>query len=307
MELSYYTADVFTKERFQGAQIAVFPKADQLDPATMQKIAAEMNLSETVFISSMEAKENGKQYRKRMRVFSPKEELNFAGHPIIAAAYVLSESGEVPVQQNHTLVVLEQNIGPINTYLSHSEDGSKFIQFSLASKAVTDTFVPSNSELAEILSLTDKSHLSDAHYQTKIISTEESYLVVPCDDLQQIQAARIDLKAWARSSAPATNASKILLFSEATFLPEANFHLRLLGPNIAEPDPPVGSALTAFSSYLSSFHSLRHGTYTFAVERGTPNTRLSLLHVEMDKKEQNNLTTRIGGPAVLVSKGSLLI
>ncbi|PCJ15286.1 MAG: hypothetical protein COB04_13470 [Gammaproteobacteria bacterium] len=305
MEYRYYTADVFTDKAFGGAQIAVFPEADKLDSNTMQRIASEINLSETVFLSQCEAP-SSIGLSKRMRVFTPYQELDFAGHPIIAAAYILTKTGQIS-SKDETAITFEQNIGPIKAYVSNTLEGSPFIQYSMTCKASVDSFVPGNQELSEILSLSNSSEISSANFHSKLITTESSYLVIPCDNLESLQNAHFDAKAWARSSAPSTNAGHLLLFSKSTYTSKANFHLRLLGPTIGDEDPPVGSALTAFSSYLASFHSLRQGTYTFAVERGTPDTRLSLLQVEMDNKENQTIVLRIGGPAVLMTQSTLYL
>ncbi|MDD5274416.1 MAG: PhzF family phenazine biosynthesis isomerase, partial [Methylovulum sp.] len=76
----YYIADVFTRQIFNGAQIAVFPYAEALSRQQMQKVASELNLSETVFVK----KHDKRTGRRVMRVFSPQREIDFAGHPIIA-------------------------------------------------------------------------------------------------------------------------------------------------------------------------------------------------------------------------------
>ena len=305
MEYCYYTADVFTNKPFSGAQIAVFPEAASLSSETMQQIASEINLSETVFLSPNE--QNPSDLHRRMRTFTPTQELDFAGHPIIAAAYVLAKTGAIRTNEADTAIILEQNIGPIKAYIMHKNDNALFIQFSLSCAASVDSFVPADQELSEILSFKNAASISSPHYQSKLITTENSYLVIPCNDLEQLQNARFDAKAWGRSSAPSTNAGHLLLFSKSTYSNNADFHLRLLGPNVGDEDPPVGSALTAFSSYLASYQNLRKGTYTFAAERGTPKSRLSLLHVEMDNKNNDTLTLRIGGPAVLMSKSTLYL
>jgi trans-2,3-dihydro-3-hydroxyanthranilate isomerase len=85
MKIDYYIADVFTTQLFNGAPIAVFPNADGLSDTTMKLLARELNLSETVFVFHPE----GSDSKRKMRIFSPKKEIDFAGHPIIATAYVL--------------------------------------------------------------------------------------------------------------------------------------------------------------------------------------------------------------------------
>jgi trans-2,3-dihydro-3-hydroxyanthranilate isomerase len=90
MNYKYYIADVFTNKIFNGAQVAVFPEADGLSDQQMSKIAREINLSETVFLFKPTQTENN----WRMRTFSPYREIDYVGHPIIAAAFILATSGQ---------------------------------------------------------------------------------------------------------------------------------------------------------------------------------------------------------------------
>jgi trans-2,3-dihydro-3-hydroxyanthranilate isomerase len=88
----------------------------------------------------------------------------------------------------------------------------------------------------------------------------------------------------------------------------ANFHARLLGSRIGiHEDPPVGSAMPAFASYLCSFDFMQKGTYTFSVDRGEEKLRRSVLNLEMDHKGKESLTVRIGGEAVLVVEGIMTV
>ena len=105
MQYKYYIADVFTDRPFDGAQIAVFPIADGLDQTKMQLLASELNLSETAFVFSPT---NGSG-KRRIRIFTPHSEINFAGHPIIAVGHVLASIGEVKLEQEYTHLKLEQN------------------------------------------------------------------------------------------------------------------------------------------------------------------------------------------------------
>ncbi len=89
MEYDFYTADVFTNTAFEGAQIAVIPNAKGLGNDLMQKIANEFNLSETIFVFPSDKK----SATRRMKIFSPSGEIDFAGHPIIATAFVLVSIG----------------------------------------------------------------------------------------------------------------------------------------------------------------------------------------------------------------------
>ena len=83
---SYYTADVFSDRIFGGNPLAVFPEASGLTRTQMQKIAAEFNFSETVFVFPPETP----QGTKKVRIFTPSTELPFAGHPTVGTAYILA-------------------------------------------------------------------------------------------------------------------------------------------------------------------------------------------------------------------------
>ena len=128
MPYKYFIADVFTEEPFNGAQIAVFPHADDLDQTQMQLIARELNLSETAFVFSPV---NGAANR-RIRIFTPHAEIDFAGHPVIAVAHVLSTIREIEPENDQTNVVFEQNTGPVEVNITHYPYRSDLIQFRLA-------------------------------------------------------------------------------------------------------------------------------------------------------------------------------
>jgi trans-2,3-dihydro-3-hydroxyanthranilate isomerase len=86
LKLKYYTADVFTDEPFGGNQLAVFPDARGLDGPRMLNIAREFNFSETTFVFPPE----DKKHTRRVRIFTPRAEIPFAGHPTVGTAVIPS-------------------------------------------------------------------------------------------------------------------------------------------------------------------------------------------------------------------------
>ena len=84
---NYYIYDVFSDEPLSGNPLAVVLDADGLDDAAMQRIAGEFNLSETVFVGQAASK----NHTARLRIFTPRTELPFAGHPTVGAAIALAE------------------------------------------------------------------------------------------------------------------------------------------------------------------------------------------------------------------------
>jgi trans-2,3-dihydro-3-hydroxyanthranilate isomerase len=296
----YYIADVFTDQIFNGAQIAVLPKAEGLNAEMMAKIAKELNLSETVFLF-----QKGSESQRRMRIFSPLGEINFAGHPIIAAAYILAISGDIQLSDPLTKLQFEQNIGTIEVNLSSLEGRPGLVQFSRSVDSIIDRFAPTDEEICSFLGL-QLAELDHKKYSPRLVSCGFPYLVVPVWNYESVRKARFNYAAWAQSAAPQTAAQEILLFCPKSSSPAADFNLRLLGPNIGiHADPPVGSAMPAFCCYLCSFEHTQKGTHTFAVERGELSTRRSLINLEMDHKGLENLTIRVGGQAVLFAEGTL--
>ena len=303
MKYNYYIADVFTKQIFSGAQIAVFPNAEGLTNEQMQLIAKELNLTETVFVFHPD-----KQLTcRKLRIFSPQGEIDFAGHPIIAAAYVLAHCGDIQLTAAITPIVFEQNAGPFNINISAEQGQPSFVQFTRKVSSVIDYFTPSDEELSAFLSL-QASELDHKKYATRLVSCGVPYLIVPVWRYESVRKAKFNYSAWSSSNAPQTAAQEILLFSPKTPFADADFNARLLGPRIGmHEDPPVGNAMPAFASYLCSFEFMQKGTYTFAVDRGEENSRRSLLNLEMDHKGEDTLTIRVGGTAVMVVEGVMNI
>ncbi|ATG90314.1 PhzF family phenazine biosynthesis protein [Methylomonas koyamae] len=301
MKFRYYIADVFTRQIFNGAQIAVLPQANGLNAETMAAIARELNLPETVFVFPNLSSANG----RRMRIFSPLGEIQFGGHAIVAAAYVLAECGDIALTDPLTPLLLEQNVGVIEANISSVGGKPTLVQFSRRVSAVVDRFAPRDEELAQFLGL-QIAELDHKKYTPRLVSCGFPYLVVPVWNYESVRKARFNYAAWSQSSAPQTAAQEILLFAPKSPNPEADFTLRLLGPNIGmHEDPPVGSATPAFCSYLCSFEHTRKGTHVFAVERGHHAGRRSLIQLEMDNKQQEYLTIRVGGQAAIFAEGSI--
>jgi trans-2,3-dihydro-3-hydroxyanthranilate isomerase len=303
MNYNYYIADVFTRQIFNGAQIAVFPNADGLSGQQMKLVARELNLTETVFVFHQDADAT----KRQMRIFTPKGEINFAGHPVIAAAFVLASCGDIALSGKYTPVVFEQNAGPVSANITNDNGKPGFIQFTGKVSPIVDYYAPTEAELASFLSIAE-GHIDHKKYNTRLVSCGVPYLIVPVYYYETVRKAKFNFQAWSQSIAPQTAAQEILLFSARTPFQDADFNARLVGPNIGlHDDPPVGNAMPAFAAYLCSFEHMQKGTYTFAVDRGEANNRRSVLNLEMDHKGEDTLTIRVGGEAVMVAEGIMTI
>jgi len=303
MNYTYYIADVFTRQIFNGAQIAVFPNAEGLSDEHMRLLARELNLTETVFVFHSD---NDSSTHK-MRIFSPLGEIDFAGHPIIATAYVLGSCGDIKLTEAVTHLVFEQNVGPIDVNISANQGKPYFVQFSRKISSIVDRFAPTDEELASFLSI-KQSELDHKKYSPRLVSCGVPYLIVPVWSYESVRHAKFNYSAWSQSIAPQTAAQEILLFAPKTPFVDSDFNARLLGPRIGiHEDPPIGSAMPAFASYLCSFEHTRKGTHTFAVDRGDAHMRRSVINLEMDHKGQEQLTLRVGGEAVMFAQGTIFL
>ncbi len=302
MSYQYFIADVFTDTLFSGAQIAVFPSAEALTEEQMQLLARELNFTETVFVSP--GSDNSHWH---MRTFSPLQEKEFVGHPIIATAYVLANAGKIDASRPVSTLTFTQKSGNITVHVYWEDGKVSKTQFDQKVTSLIDRFAPPDEELANFLSLT-VSELDHKKYAPRLISTGFPYLIVPLWNYESVRNARFNYDAWSRSIAPQTAAQEILIFAPSTPDPDSQFNLRLVGPKIGHlEDPPVGSAIPAFTSYLCSFDFTPKGTHAFAVDRGENASRRSLINIEMDNKVDTSLKIRVGGQAVIFSEGHVFM
>lgn len=300
MKYSYYIVDVFTRTAFNGAQLAVFPEAEGLDELQMQLIARELNLTETVFMTN-----SLKQKACKLRIFSPSCEREFSGHANIGASYVIAKCSYIEFDGQQLELTLTQNTGPIKVVITRDKNAEFFIQFSRSAEAVTDRYVPANSQLADMLTLNEK-EIGNARYQTMLVSCDHAYLVVPLKSFESVRNAVFNLKEWSSSVAPISPANEILLFASKSDVAQSNFHGRIVGPQIGvEEDPPIASAMPSFAGYLSAHEHIKQGTYSFTIDRGTLTTRKSVLSVDLVNHPTNENEIRVGGPAVIVAEGTI--
>jgi len=287
----YFIIDVFTKIRFEGAQIAVFPDADGIADAKMQTLARELNLSETVFIcAATDAVSN-----LRLRIFSPLEELDFAGHPLLAAGYVLHHAS----QADTTTLQLQLNDEAVRISIE-SVLGETRIKFSVQSPYRVDEFVPSSKELGEIIHLDEKA-IEQGDMRPMLVSCRGDYLVVPVKSIDAFSAARFNINKWTTSFV-ATLASRICVCCKAAAADAADYRLRLLGRHITEgSDPPVGSAAPAMGVYL--FGAMKAGLYNTVIQRGGGGQRKSLIDIRVEKTTDAITVIHVGGYAVQTGNG----
>lgn len=294
----YYTTDVFTRDRFGGNQLAVFPDARDLDPALMQPIAREFNFSETTFVLPPTDPAN----TRRVRIFTPGGELQFAGHPTVGTAFVLATIGAIPSQGAETRIVLEEGVGPVPVTIRSENGKPGFAQLSVAQLPLVGPPAPPASDLAKCLNLEPDDVLT-GEWGAEGRSCGTPFLMVPVRDRKALAKARPNLDAWDAVLSKYWS-NKVFFFCKEPELQGSHYRARMFAPSIGVPeDPATGSACAGFAGYLADRDKRSDGTLQWRVEQGFEMGRPSLLDIEADKKGGTITGVRVGGNSVLVSKG----
>ena len=303
MRCRFVTADVFTSRPLEGNPLAVFPDARGLSDALMQRIAREFNLSETVFVFPPDEP----QHTRGLRIFTPKSELPFAGHPTVGTAYVLAALGEIPLTGAETRIIFEEGVGPVPV-LIRSEDGRPvFTQLSVAKLPEQGPTPPDAPELAEMLSLPSDDVLSAGEDHPQGFSCGNPFLFIPLRNRDALRRARLRIDVWEEVLLGGW-AREVFLFCREPELAGSHIRARMFAAELGVgEDPATGSAVSALGGYLGQRAPEADGTLSWIVEQGFEMGRPSLLHLEVDKRGGEITGVRVGGNTVLVSEGTVEI
>ncbi|HEX2220361.1 MAG TPA: PhzF family phenazine biosynthesis protein [Gemmatimonadales bacterium] len=299
--MRFFLADVFTDKVFGGNQLAVFPSASGLSTSLMQAIARELNLSETVFVFPPD----DPAHTRRIRIFTPGAELPFAGHPTIGAAFVLAWSGEVPLGNPATRIVLEERVGPVPVSIRGEEGRVSYCELTTAQLPERGPAPPPLDDLAATLSIRPED-IETGDLAPGAASCGVPYCFVPLRDEAALRRARIDLSAWERSLSGSW-APALYPFVRTDGRNGVDFRARMFAPGIGIPeDPATGSAAAALPGYLGPGNA-ESGTLSWVVEQGVEMGRPSRIQVACDLAGGRIRAVRVGGTAVLVAEARLAV
>lgn len=303
MRCRFITADVFTSRPLEGNPLAVFPDARGISDSLMQRIAREMNLSETVFVLPPDDPRN----TRCLRIFTPKAELPFAGHPTVGSAYVLAALGEIPLTGDETPIVFEEKVGPVPVLIRSEEGRPIFTQLSVAKLPEAGPTPPGAAELAEMLSLPADDVLSGGEDHPQGFSCGNPFLFIPLRSRDALRRARLRIDIW-EDVLLGGWASKVYLICREPELSGSHIGARMFSPDLGiGEDPATGAAVSALGGYLGIRAPERDGTLQWVVEQGFEMGRPSLLYLEVDKQGGEITGVRVGGSSVLVSEGTMEI
>lgn len=296
MRLKYHTLDVFTDRVFGGNPLAVFPDAGGVSPETMQSIARELNLSETVFVTGAE----GASFT--VRIFNPVYELPFAGHPTVGTAMLLAMLGRVPPGERVSRLVLHEQVGPVPVEVRMRDGRPVFATFAAPRVPEAGPTPPAPAVIAQLLSIGEADIVDSAHQSAGV-----PFLFVTVRDRGALARARVDVGAWERHLRDAW-APHLYVSTGDAGEEGVSLRARMFAPamGIVE-DPATGGAATALAGLLAARDAGADGTYSWTILQGVEMGRPSRILVEADVRGGRVAQVRVGGSAVRVSEGEMVV
>ena len=267
MDLTYYLLDVFTTVPFLGNPLAVFPDAAGVDSGTMQRIARELNLSETTFIIPQESNDR----RTRVRIFTPGCELQFAGHPTIGTAFVMRTLGIVP--RSSKKFVLRENVGDVAVRVDDGEDPIIW----LTTPPIEKLAEYPRERCAAMVGL--QSDQLVAGVPCELLSAGNAFIYVAVDCPATVDQSRLDMAVFEQIVKDRSTPACVFVFAAT----DTGAYSRMFGPQLGVPeDAATGSATGPLALFMMKHGLAQSGDGTrFVSEQGTQMGRRSLLHVHV--------------------------
>jgi trans-2,3-dihydro-3-hydroxyanthranilate isomerase len=289
MEHRFYTLDVFTTTRFQGNPLAVITDGDGLSNDQMLAIAREMNLSETVFVQ----KPSDDRALARLRIFTTKEELKLAGHPVIGTWFLLAELGVVPAQEGGVHVQQQTGAGVLPVEIRFKDGRPQRVTMT-QKEAAHKTSKIDKKKLAAALGLSPKDF--DPKLEPEFVSTGIFNLMVPLRNRQALSKIQSNIGELARLLGK--NCGLAYCFTVGT---NSSVYSRGMMPWGLYEDAATGSAAGSLGAYLVKHGKLGAG-HTLHITQGAEMGRPSQIEVEVSQSGKK-LTPRVSGAAVKVFEG----
>ncbi|WP_157015748.1 PhzF family phenazine biosynthesis protein [Mesorhizobium xinjiangense] len=300
----YEVYDVFTDKALAGNPLAVVLDAEGLDTHAMQAIAGEFNLSETIFVSPPQMP----AHSASARIFTPRIELPFAGHPTVGAAICLYErDGGERNPSGAAILVLEEKIGAVRCAVSNHAGKPAFAEIDLP-RLPSPIPLSAEPELVAAALGLDARDIDLENHRPSAWTAGVPYVCVPVRGLDAASRAAVNAEMWLEV---APRDGDILpsayVYCRETVDDDTAFHARMFAPHdgILE-DPATGSAAAAFAGAIHAFDAPVDGPNRYWIEQGIEMGRPSRIRLEIDIAQKAMTAARIGGHAVKVAEGVLL-
>jgi trans-2,3-dihydro-3-hydroxyanthranilate isomerase len=297
-ELDYLTMDVFTTRPFGGNQLAIIPDARGLDGETMQSITAEFNYSETTFILPPP---EGSDCIAEVRIFTPTNEIPFAGHPNVGTAWAVAEAGELFGKAAGDSFAFHEKAGRVDCNIRR--EGGRITSASI--KAPQPLSTGKEIEVATVAAAASlpESAIALAHHRPIQASVGLFFAFAELESLDALGDAKPSTSAFAEAD-PKYRVDEdhfcLFLYTRVDDDPR-RLRARMFAPlnNIPE-DPATGSASAALAAYLAQLEGANEAD--FVIDQGVEMGRPSRLELSV-----RGADVRVGGPSVPVMRGKLAL
>jgi trans-2,3-dihydro-3-hydroxyanthranilate isomerase len=283
--------DVFTDKPLAGNQLAVVLDAKDIPVRLMQRIAREMNFSETTFVLPPEKP----THAAKVRIFTPSSELPFAGHPTIGTAWVLADEGLV----KGLAFTLEEGVGPVKVRGVKDQEGR--LMFWMTHPKLSFGEVFPHAQVASAIGVDESDIVHDIPAQ--VVTTGNPCIFVAMRDMAAVDKAVSD-KPLLEKLLKGDRAFGVFLFAAVG---ADRLYSRMVAPDIGE-DPATGSASGPLGAFAVKYGIVAPAPKVLLIsEQGTKMGRQSLVHIELEYGASKDIPVRIevGGSVMPVLSGTL--
>jgi trans-2,3-dihydro-3-hydroxyanthranilate isomerase len=293
MKYTFQIVDVFSSTPFGGNQLAVLPDATGISTEGMQKIAREFNFGETTFVLP----KNDPANTCRVRIFTPRAELDFAGHPSVGTACALVMRQAVRLSEPIRLI-LEENVGPVTVDVAQ-RNGGFHGTLTLSGKIEAPNGAPSPSELATVLSV-EPAEVNQVFFA----GVGVPFCFAQLNSNDAVDRAAINRAAWAATLSRAW--SPHIFFFAGDLRDGGKLYARMWAPALGvEEDPGTGSACAALVGAMASKHDFGGTAYRLSIEQGVSMGRRSEIEAEARRSGGMVISVSVGGATAYIAGGEI--
>jgi PhzF family phenazine biosynthesis protein len=294
-----YQVDSFTKEKFTGNPAGVITNADGLTDCEMQKIARELNNSETAFIFSS----NSNEYDVQVRFFTPTNEVPICGHATIAAHYVRAiKNGFNTVRFYH-----KTGAGILPVDIIKENEDYKIIMTQGKIEFGPSIEGTNKEELLTALNIKDSDLLEN--YEIQIVSTGHSKVMVGIKSIEILNTLQPDYNALSKLS-EVIECNGYYVFTVDSNDKDILIHGRMFAPAIGiNEDPVTGNANGPLGAYLVHHNLAKHNNsvFKFKAKQGEAIRRPGIIEVEVKIEDKEPVEVKVSGSAVIVFQSEITI
>ncbi|HYL59533.1 MAG TPA: PhzF family phenazine biosynthesis protein [Candidatus Acidoferrales bacterium] len=300
-KVAFTIVDVFTSRPFGGNQLAVFTDAAALTPAEMQTLAREMNFSESTFVTAAEVA----GAMRRVRIFTPRNEIPMAGHPTVGTTWLLASRGDIALDSACVDATLQLGIGPVTVSIESANGRPSFVWMTHRA-AEFGAIRRDRAKIAKALGVTAADIRDDLPIQ--IASTGIPFIFVPLKTLDALARCAPNEAALAKLFKAGEPRLPVHIFV-ANQSNDFSVRARMFAPHtdgIPE-DPATGGAAAPFGAYAARHGLIDSAGATFTISQGVEMGRPSDIRVEVRRKADGVLGIRIGGRCAIVASGEFTL